>query len=411
MSDPRPPRRSPLRGLTTRGRSLVAAGVAAGVCAVVLDERDLLRVGLLLVALPVLSALLLTLARLELRAQRSVSPAAITAGAGATVVLTLTAGSRLPVIGLLMTDGVPEVLGEEPRYAVGALPRGTAAAVRYPLAPTLRGRHVLGPVQVRLADPLGLVEVRRELPGLTEVLVRPALVALHGLPGQLVDSAETGGAPAVGGGAPHDLQDSLVRPYRTGDDLRSVHWRSTARRDELMVRPQEQTRRTGTVVLLDVRAAAHHGAGARSTLERAVSLAASAAAHLGREGRTVRLVTSDGFDLGGGGPALDQLALLGTVAGASLAGAGEVTGSDELVAVLGSLDLAGAEQLVAASTAGGPGRAVVLGGDSPGVARLRAAGWLVVPAAGDVPLPELWRRLCSGSTGASDRGPLTGVAR
>jgi len=49
--------RSPVSGLTTRGRCLIAAGVACAACAVVLDERDLLRIGALLIALPILSAL------------------------------------------------------------------------------------------------------------------------------------------------------------------------------------------------------------------------------------------------------------------------------------------------------------------------------------------------------------------
>ncbi|UZJ23533.1 DUF58 domain-containing protein [Rhodococcus antarcticus] len=384
----------PLRGLTTRGRCLVAAGVAAAVCALVLDERDLLRVAVLLVALPVLTALLLGLARLRLQVSRDVLPRTLSVGAPAEVHLTLHAGGRLPVAGLLLTDTVPTVLGEEPRYAVGALATGTSASVVYGLAPRVRGRHALGPAEVRVADPLGLVELVRRLPGTTTVLVRPRLLELTGLPGSLLDAAETGGAPSGSGATRQDVQDSLVRPYRTGDDLRSVHWRSSARRDELMVRPQEQSRRTGTVVLLDVRGAAHHGLGAHSTLERAICLAASAAAHLARHDRTVRLVTSDGRDLGSGESALDQLALLTPAGGSSLAGAAEVAGHDELLAVLGTLDVAGAQLLVGATATAGPGRAVVLGADGPGATLLRDAGWGVLLATDRTPLPLVWDQLC-----------------
>ncbi len=67
----------------------------------------------------------------------------------------------------------------------------------------------------------------------------------------------------------------LVRPYRHGDELRRVHWRSTARHDELMVRLEERPWRGGITVLLDRRDGAHRGHGAGASLEFAISLAAS----------------------------------------------------------------------------------------------------------------------------------------
>ena len=93
--------------------------------------------------------------------------------------------------------------------------------------------------------------------------------------------------------------DAVVRPYRHGDDLRKVHWRSTARRDELMVRVEERPWRGGTTVLLDHRLVAHRGSGPGASLEWAVSLAASICLHLHRYGHQVRLV---------GEPVLDRQA-------------------------------------------------------------------------------------------------------
>lgn len=383
---------SPLRGLTTRGRCLVAAGVAAGGCAVILDERDLLRVAALLVALPVLTALLLGLSRLRLEVTREVAPRAVSVGAPAEVTLTLRARSRLPVAGMLLSDAVPPGLGDGPRYAVGALAPGTVASVRYRLDPRVRGRHRLGPAQVQVADPLGLVELTRPLVGSTQVLVRPQLLELGSGPHDPSDAAESGGAAGGAGAAQQNRQDALVRPYRDGDDLRSVHWRSSARRDELMVRPQEQSRRAGTVVLLDVRARAHHGIGPHATLERAVSLAASAAVHLGRRDRPTRLITSDGVDLGGGDVALDQLALLQPSSRTRLTGVAEATGQDELVAVLGAVDDMAAAELISCRTVAA-GRAVVFDPSGSGIAALRAAGWVVVVADERTPLPRVWQQL------------------
>src|SRR5205823_12945703 len=65
--------------------------------------------------------------------------------------------------------------------------------------------------------------------------------------------------------------DSATREYRLGDDLRRIHWRSTARRGELMVRREEQPWQSRAVVLLDSRESAHHGDGPLSSLEWAVS--------------------------------------------------------------------------------------------------------------------------------------------
>lgn len=390
---------SPLRGLTTRGRCLIAAGLAAGACAVVLDERDLLRVGALLVALPLLSVLLLGGFPIRLTTLRDVEPAELSVGRRALVTLTLRSDSRLLVAGLLLTDEVPPALGEEPRYAVGALSPGATASVRYPLAPRVRGRHQLGPVTVRLADPLGLVEVSRMVAGSSSVLVRPTVLELHGLLGAVHTSAAAGGDGGGFGGGDQSVQDSLVRPYRDGDDLRTVHWRSTARRGELMVRPQEHTRRTGTVVLLDVRPGAHRGSGPTASLERAITLAASTAEHLRAQGIPVRLVTSDGVDLGHGAQALDQLAVLGEGEQRNLVGATELVGPDTLLAVLGRVDATAAEQLSTVrggSVAAAEGdRAVLLGAAAPGAEILRAAGWGVLEPAEHLPLPVVWQQLCA----------------
>jgi uncharacterized protein (DUF58 family) len=89
----------------------------------------------------------------------------------------------------------------------------------------------------------------------------------------------------------------LVRPYRIGDELRRVHWRSTARYDELMVRLEERPWRGGTTLLLDRRDCAHRGRGAGSSLEYAISVAASVYAHLLARGEPVAMVAEDGTGL------------------------------------------------------------------------------------------------------------------
>ena len=85
-----------------------------------------------------------------------------------------------------------------------------------------------------------------------------------------------------------------MREYRRGDDLRRVHWRSSARVGELMVRREEQPWQSRATVFLDNRGTSHRGQGAACSLEAAVSAAASIAVHLTHRGYTVRLVTASG---------------------------------------------------------------------------------------------------------------------
>jgi uncharacterized protein (DUF58 family) len=82
-------------------------------------------------------------------------------------------------------------------------------------------------------------------------------------------------------------EDVTTREYRRGDDLRRVHWRSTARTGELMVRREEQPWQSRATVVLDSRRTAHRGTGAASSLEWLVAAAASVAVHLTHAGFAV----------------------------------------------------------------------------------------------------------------------------
>ena len=81
-----------------------------------------------------------------------------------------------------------------------------------------------------------------------------------------------------------------LREYVAGDDLRHVHWRSSARTGELVVRQDEQPRPRATAVVLDLRRTAHAGL----SLERAVSVAASVMLAARRSGQEMVLAATDG---------------------------------------------------------------------------------------------------------------------
>ncbi len=286
--------REALAGLTVRGRAFLAAGVTAIVCALVLGQPTLARVGVLAAALPLVTAYFIGRSRYRLALVRTVTPQLVAAGQPARVQLTLTNEGRTPTGVLLLEDQVPYVLGTRPRFVLEGIGHGWRRHVTYQIRSDARGHFEIGPMTVRVSDPFGLVELGRAFHSSAPLTVTPRTVPLPQIP---VGGAWTGSgdnrprAFAIG-----SAEDVTVREYRRGDDLRRVHWRSSARVGELMVRREEQPWQSRATLFLDNRLVSHRGQGIASSLETAVSAAASIAVHLTHRGFSVRLVTAQGED-------------------------------------------------------------------------------------------------------------------
>ncbi|HJQ48840.1 MAG TPA: DUF58 domain-containing protein [Amycolatopsis sp.] len=417
-----------LSGLTTRGRCLLAAGVAAAVCAVVLNERDLLRVAVFVLALPLLVALFIAASRVRIGASRKLLPDRLAAGTAGEVELALWRNGKLPAGEVLLEDGVPYALGSRPRFVVERLPHGRVVGLRYQIQPMLRGIQQVGPLRATLTDPFGLCEFDRELIGHSRLVVVPRVVGLWGLPsGAGIGAGDDGSVRLRAGQGETDV---VVRHYRHGDDLRKVHWRSTARRDEIMVRVEERPWRGGTTVLLDHRAAAHHGTGPSASMEWAISFAASVCVHLRKSGHRVRLVSEHGKVLadapGEGGDGydnviLDALAALQPAHQRDLTTGHDPAEGQELIAILGTVSNEAVGELARYRPRATRSLAVLLdtpafaGGvsapeqraaaTSESAALLRAAGWGVVVAEPTMPMTQVWADLCRTASG---RGVLIG---
>jgi uncharacterized protein (DUF58 family) len=403
--------RAALGGLTTRGRSFLAAGVAAAVCAYVLGQPDLLRVGLLLAALPLVCVVVLYRTRHRVAGTRRLSPVRVPARQEARVLLSVHNVSRLATGLLMLQDRVPYVLGPRPRFVLDRLAPGGRREVSYRVRSDLRGRYLLGPLQLRLTDPFGMCELIRSFSDHDTLTVVPPTETLP--PVRL-----TGQAGGYGEGrrrtlSPAGEDDVIPRGYRHGDDVRRVHWRSTARYGELMVRREEQPQRARCTVLLDTRRSAYQGSGPDAPFEWAVSGAASVCVHLIERGFAVRLVTDagpvgpglDGESLAGdatdaAGLLLDALALLEHSAGSGLAGAldslrgGDQGGEGLLIAFVGRLEAGQAAHM--ARIRHRARRAVVFTAhpgqqDDSSTTALHEAGWTVLPGGPGQPLATLWQ--------------------
>ncbi|MFI8516519.1 DUF58 domain-containing protein [Streptomyces sp. NPDC085481] len=419
-----------LAGLTTRGRSFLAAGVAAGVCAYVLGQADLLRVGLLLAALPLVCAVVLHRTRYRVAGTRRLSPHRVETGTEARVHLRMDNVSRLPTGLLMLQDHVPHMLGPRPRFVLDRVEAGGRREVSYRVRSDLRGRFPLGPLQLRLNDPFGMCELTRSFRAYDTLTVIPRTEALP--PVKLA-----GESAGYGDGQQRSLalagdDDIIPRAYRHGDDLRRVHWRSTARYGELMVRREEQPQRARCTVLLDTRRIAYEGGGPDSAFEWAVSGAASVLVHMLERGYSVRLLTDTGSTVPGEGAEgfagsgqdaaeasglmMDTLAVVDHSDGAGLSRAYDVLrGGHEglLVAFLGDLDEEQAELAARTPRRGGAAIAFVLdsgtwltGGAVTGAVedrlrRLREAGWTAIAVPPGTRLSQLWQQAGGAHTQAS----------
>lgn len=431
------------RSTTTRARALLVAGGVLLLAGLVLRVTDLTRVGLFVAVLPLVAAAVVTRARLRVACARHSDPPVAVAGTAVEVVLTLTNRSIVPTGALHLEDQMPAHLDGQARFTLAGLGSQESRAVVYRLSDVRRGRYVTGPLRIRIDDSFGLVEVVRSFTGRSEVLVTPKVEALSA-PGPAVawDVGDNAGSRSVGAlGA----EDASIREYRHGDDLRKIHWRSTARTGTPMVRQDERPWQGRVTVVIDSRREAHGIAPVhdgdvpelreRDSLEWAVSAGASIADRMLASSRDTGLLYDTGTGtalpvrapVGSSREVAEHLAELTPSARNQLdhlvSAAQAAARESVIVAVLGELDRTSLDALLAVSRAGqragGTLLAVLLdveswrrgtrAGERTGRAtddagaRLRAEGWTVAIARHGESVSAVWdRMLRTGEGGRFD---------
>jgi len=274
--------------LTRNGVLFAALGVLLVLIGRLLAVWELFVVGLAALALVTVAALSVGLSRLKVNVSRQVQPIRLHAGQPARVDMRVrNLGRRSPVLRLL--DPVAGTSGAD--ITVGPLEANQSVSAAYRLPTDRRGVLRIGPMTVEVADPFGLAGISAQAAAVADVTVFPELLDIVPAP------FTVGHDPHGGAQAPMSTTRSgddfyALRQYTVGDDLRRVHWRSTARRDELMVRQHELPWQGRVTVLLDTRREGPNG----EAFETAVSGAASVLAASARRRDVTRLVTTDGGD-------------------------------------------------------------------------------------------------------------------
>jgi uncharacterized protein (DUF58 family) len=282
-------------GLTRQGIAVVGAGVAAIAVGRAFGIIELYVIAAAFFASVVAAVVYVWVRRPRIEADRWIHPSVLVAGDTGHVDIRLRHRGRLGSAPFLLEEPVRRTMTEDhvARLPVPALRAGSVSSSGYRVPTTTRGVIALGPLRLIFDDALGIARSSTPVVGADEIVVAP-----RALP---VDMPELGRGPLgrsllessrrLGPGDFHGLRD-----YATGDEPRSIHWRASARTDDLMVKEFTVEGLHRCTVVFDPSPGAH---ASRAGFEHGVTAAASLVSSAMRAGLTTRFVTSGGIDLRG----------------------------------------------------------------------------------------------------------------
>jgi len=281
--------------LTPRGRGVLFAAVLLLVCAYLLGNEQLLFAACLLGAVAGFALLLVRFRSPRLTAGRRFSSDVISVGSPVTV--------SIEVANAAASRSAPAVWGDAlPWWPFGTDPARLAAlaparfvrrptTLEYVVHPPVRGVLEIGPLLVERVDPFGLALRRSAVGEPRQLIVAPRVTALGGTSFSLAGG--DGSVRASRRNAAGNNDDLMTREYRSGDALRRVHWRATARHGDLMVRQEEESSFPTARIVVDTREDGYAPDflldGGSDEFEWALSMVASLGVHLVGEGFLLQL--------------------------------------------------------------------------------------------------------------------------
>lgn len=270
---------------------MVAAAAAMLLSGGIFGARPLEQLGVGLLVLVGIAVAVVRLGRHELVVTRRVSPQRARPGQSVHLALHLANRGSGSAPLLLIEDRLPRGLRGSARFAIRGIESGGEREASATVEAARRGSYQVGPMEISIVDPFALAQQRSVALERTSLLVYPRSETLA-LPRDSGDrrTLTMSNLRHPSGARGEDFY--TLREYVEGDDLRKIHWPSTAKRSRYMIRQEETPWQTRATILLDDRAGAHDGIGDAASFERAVEAAASLVDLYHRTGYGYRLVTS-----------------------------------------------------------------------------------------------------------------------
>jgi uncharacterized protein (DUF58 family) len=296
---------------TRQGWTILVGALAALVIGRVFGIVELFVIGAGLGIAVAVAVLVVRLYQPQLSITRWAHPSVLTVGDTGRVDLLIEnrADLRSPRVDLTEPVGTSNTA----HMTIAPLRAGDQVTAGYRVPAKRRGVLEVGPAVLERRDLLGLASFERVAIGATELTVAPQTFELpmpalgHGVLGRHLLAL----SQRVGPGEFHSLRDYVV-----GDEPRSIHWRASARSEELKVRQHEAQGVRRCIIVLDRDGDAYPSPvtdADADVFERAITVAGSLAISADRVGLTTRFVTGGGVDLRGPDVAAHTLRLLAPV--------------------------------------------------------------------------------------------------
>ena len=318
---------------TARGWLVATTGVVLILLGLVFGSTALEQLGLALAVLLALAVAVVRLGRHDLEVSRTIVPHRARPDQIVTLSIDIVNRGHGAAPLLLLEDRLPAGLSGGARFALYGIEAQGHRETTLSLRATRRGRYTVGPLSISIVDPFSLARIRSTASPITSFLIHPRVEQLT-MPRDFGErrSLATSAMRQPTGARGEDFY--TMREYVEGDDLRKIHWPSTAKRGRYMIRQEETPWHTRATILLDDRSQGHEGFGAASSFERSVESTASLVDLYHRSGYSYRLVGAHNVGIPAGrgsdhrGRCLDLLAEIGA----------QTAGSDALLLRLTELE-------------------------------------------------------------------------
>lgn len=345
---------------SARGWALIVVGAGVWGAGIAFGSDPMETLGFTIFVLVFIAVAVVRLGRHDVDLVRTITPQRANAHQPVTVTLQATnkGGGSAPL--LLLEDKLPPRVAGKARFAVNGIEAGGMREASYQLTASRRGRYEIGPLQVTISDPFSLARSRSNAATTSTLLIHPRIEKLS----LLRDMGERRSASASALRQPTGPRGEdfyTLREYVEGDELRKIHWPSTAKRNRLMIKQEETPWHMRATIVFDDRRTAHEGEGLSNSFEHAIEGAASVVDLYHRSGYGYRLTGAHADGLPGGKgthhyhQALDLLAMVALrgprnrTDDSFIARLGEIeargSAEETLVVLTGTLDATAAEAL------------------------------------------------------------------